>query len=83
MCNAGISSVNQNVGLDVPIFPGAQSQWTERLEFIHPHSYDRFPIYRVMDRKGYVLNPSEESQVCEDLHIVFSADMSSLVMFVI
>jgi hypothetical protein len=64
MCSAGVSSVNLKPDMDIPVFPGSQSHWTERLELIHPHSHKRFPVYRVTDRKGCVLNPSEEPQVC-------------------
>jgi hypothetical protein len=71
MSSIGTSSVNLKPSVDMPLFPGAQSQWTERLELIHPYSCNRVPIYRVMDRKGCVLNPSEEPQVCEDFYIVF------------
>jgi hypothetical protein len=63
MCSAGISSVNVKPDVDIPVYPGSQSHWTERLELIHPHSCKRFPVYRVTDRKGHVLNPLEEPQV--------------------
>ncbi|XP_069702519.1 2-oxoisovalerate dehydrogenase subunit alpha, mitochondrial isoform X2 [Periplaneta americana] len=67
LCSGGLSTVNAELTEDKPIFPGAQSQWTERLELIHPHSYSRFPVYRVMDRQGRVLSPSEEPQLEKDL----------------
>jgi hypothetical protein len=63
VCSGGSTLVNQKPDADTPIFPGVQSQWTERLELVHPHSYNRLPIYRVMDRNGYILSPSEEPQV--------------------
>jgi hypothetical protein len=63
MCSGGSTSVNPKPDADTPIFPGVQSQWTERLELIHPHSYNKFPVYRVLDRNGCILNPSEEPQV--------------------
>ncbi|KDR17244.1 2-oxoisovalerate dehydrogenase subunit alpha, mitochondrial isoform X2 [Zootermopsis nevadensis] len=59
ICSVGTSSVNLKPNVDMPLFPGPQSQWTERLELIHPLSYNRIPIYRVMDREGCVLNPDE------------------------
>jgi hypothetical protein len=71
MCSAGVSSVNLKPDVDIPVFAGSQSHWTERLELIHPHSHKRFPVYRVTDRKGSVLNPSEEPQVCHFFHTVF------------
>jgi hypothetical protein len=45
------------------MFPGSQSDWTDKLELIHPNSQKIFPIYRFTDRKGSVLNPSEDPQV--------------------
>lgn len=46
-----------------PQFPGSRSQWTEKLEFIRPDLYDGIPVYRVMDRKGKVIDPSQDPQV--------------------
>ncbi|XP_023727357.1 2-oxoisovalerate dehydrogenase subunit alpha, mitochondrial isoform X2 [Cryptotermes secundus] len=63
MCSGGSTSVNPKPDADTPIFPGVQSQWAESLELIHPHSYNKFPVYRVMDRNGCILNPSEEPQL--------------------
>ncbi|PSN40908.1 hypothetical protein C0J52_12456 [Blattella germanica] len=44
------------------MFPGAQAEWTEKLQLIHPHLYVKIPIYRVMDRQGQVLHSSEEPE---------------------
>ena len=46
-----------------PQFPGSRSQWSEKLEFIRPDLYDGIPVYRVMDRKGTVIDPSQDPQV--------------------
>ena len=46
-----------------PQFPGSRSQWTEKLEFVRPDLYDGIPVYRVMDRKGKVIDPSQDPQV--------------------
>lgn len=46
-----------------PQFPGSRSQWIEKLEFIRPDIYAGIPVYRVMDRKGKVIDPSQDPQV--------------------
>jgi len=48
---------------DRPQFPGSRSQWIDKLEFIRPDLYDGIPVYRVMDRKGKVIDPSQDPQV--------------------
>lgn len=49
---------------DLPIFPGAQSQWTEKLAFSIKE--DAIPTYRVMDRRGVVVAPTEDPQLTPD-----------------
>jgi 2-oxoisovalerate dehydrogenase E1 component alpha subunit len=66
MCSVGVSSVNLTTDVDIPVFPGSQSHWTEKLELIHPNSHKRFPVYRVTDRKGCVLNPLEDPQLDQE-----------------
>lgn len=44
-------------------FPGAKANYTHSLELVPPGSTDPFPVYRVMDLEGQVLNPSEEPKV--------------------
>ncbi|NXI79167.1 ODBA dehydrogenase, partial [Rhipidura dahli] len=46
-----------------PQFPGASAEFAERLEFIQPNVLAGIPVYRVMDRQGHVLRPSEDPQV--------------------
>jgi hypothetical protein len=65
MCSAGVCSGNLKPDGDMPVFLDSQSHWTEKLELIHPNSHKRFPVYRVIDRKGCVLNPLEDPQVCD------------------
>ncbi|EFX84437.1 hypothetical protein DAPPUDRAFT_301077 [Daphnia pulex] len=50
-----------------PQFPGSRSQWTEKLEFIRPDLYDGIPVYRVMDRKGKVIDPSQDPQLSQEM----------------
>ncbi|RMB90121.1 hypothetical protein DUI87_33461 [Hirundo rustica rustica] len=46
-----------------PQFPGASAEFAERLEFIQPQVLAGIPVYRVMDRQGQVLRPSEDPQL--------------------
>ena len=46
-----------------PQFPGSRSKFTEKLEFLEPDSYEGIPVYRVMNRKGEIINPGEDPQV--------------------
>ena len=53
---------------DKPQFPGASAEFIDRLEFIQPNVISGIPIYRVMDRQGQIINPSEDPQVWWPLH---------------
>ncbi|XP_014117905.1 PREDICTED: 2-oxoisovalerate dehydrogenase subunit alpha, mitochondrial-like [Pseudopodoces humilis] len=46
-----------------PQFPGASAEFAERLEFIQPQVLAGIPVYRVMDRQGHVLRPTEDPQL--------------------
>ena len=49
---------------DKPRFPGSKPvDWTETLQFINPDEKDGIPVYRVMSKKGDLLNPSEDPDV--------------------
>uniref|UniRef100_A0A8D0H563 2-oxoisovalerate dehydrogenase subunit alpha n=1 Tax=Sphenodon punctatus TaxID=8508 RepID=A0A8D0H563_SPHPU len=49
-----------------PQFPGASADFVYKLEFIQPDLISGIPIYRVMDRQGQILDPSQDPQVrCE------------------
>ncbi|KAJ9582470.1 hypothetical protein L9F63_003163, partial [Diploptera punctata] len=58
-----MSTVNAEVSDDRPTYPGAQAQWTEKLQLIHPHLYVKIPIYRVLDKQGRIINSSEEPEI--------------------
>ncbi|GFT39157.1 2-oxoisovalerate dehydrogenase subunit alpha [Trichonephila clavipes] len=45
---------------DKPQFPGSQSRWTEKLEFVRGDIYDGIPVYRVMNRDGNIIDPSHD-----------------------
>ena len=49
---------------DKPQYPGARSSFTTNLEFIIPENIEGIPVYRVMDRKGTILDPSQDPKVC-------------------
>lgn len=48
---------------DKPQFPGASAEFVDKLEFIQPNVISGIPIYRVMDRQGQIINPSEDPHV--------------------
>ena len=48
---------------DKPQFPGASAEFIDKLEFIQPNVISGIPIYRVMDRQGQIVNPSEDPHV--------------------
>ena len=50
---------------DKPQFPGASAEFVDKLEFIQPNVISGIPIYRVMDRQGQIINPSEDPHVSE------------------
>lgn len=52
--------------LDKPQFPGASAEFVDNLEFIQPNVISGIPIYRVMDRQGNIINPSQDPQVRSD-----------------
>lgn len=54
---------------DKPHFPGSRSSFTEKLDFIEPDIYDGIPVYRVMDKKGQVIDPSQDPGVRRTLDI--------------
>lgn len=44
-------------------FPGSRSSFTGKLEFLEPEKYDGIPVYRVMDRNGSILDPTQDPQL--------------------
>lgn len=49
--------------LEKPQFPGASAEFVDQLEFIEPNVISGIPVYRVMDRQGNIINPSQDPQV--------------------
>lgn len=58
-----------------PNFPGAKTSWTEKLQFTEPSSYTPIPVYRIMDRKGNIIDPSEEPEIPNENLVKMYTDM--------
>ncbi|GIY28086.1 hypothetical protein CEXT_296811 [Caerostris extrusa] len=52
---------------DKPQFPGSQSNWTEKLEFVRGDIYDGIPVYRVMNRDGNIIDPSHDPKLDREM----------------
>lgn len=61
-----------------PNFPGARTSWTEKLEFLRPDQPTPIPVYRVMDRLGNVIIPSEDPNLKPEILIKMYKDMTLL-----
>ena len=46
-----------------PQFPGSRSKFIEKLEFLMPEAIEGIPVYRVMNRKGEILDASQDPGV--------------------
>lgn len=57
--------VSINAG-DRAEFPGSRSNYTERLEFVVPELYEGIPVYRVMNRKGQILNSDQDPNLDQE-----------------
>ena len=51
---------------DKPLFPGSRSSWTEKLEFLGSETYEGIPVYRVTDRDGKIIDPSQDPQLGQE-----------------
>lgn len=51
---------------DKPQFPGASAEFVDKLDFIQPNVISGIPIYRVMDRQGQIINPSEDPHLPQE-----------------
>ncbi|CAH2006716.1 unnamed protein product [Acanthoscelides obtectus] len=68
-------SIYNRLLTEAPLFPGAKTTWTEKLEFLNQNSYPSIPVYRVMDRQGNVIVPDEDPKVPEETLIKMYKDM--------
>ncbi|XP_064345418.1 2-oxoisovalerate dehydrogenase subunit alpha, mitochondrial isoform X2 [Camelus dromedarius] len=63
---------------DKPQFPGASAEFIDKLEFIQPNVISGIPIYRVMDRQGQIINPSEDPHLPQEKVLKFYKSMTLL-----
>ncbi|OQR69876.1 2-oxoisovalerate dehydrogenase subunit alpha, partial [Tropilaelaps mercedesae] len=47
-------------------FPGACTNWTEKLAMFNKDSYDPLPVYRVLNPDGVVIDPSHEPKIPDE-----------------
>lgn len=64
--------------MDRPEFPGSTSEWTSTLEFIGEKSFEGIPVYRVLDRHGEIIEPSQEPQISKETMLKLYRDMQTL-----
>ncbi|XP_032469151.1 2-oxoisovalerate dehydrogenase subunit alpha, mitochondrial isoform X4 [Phocoena sinus] len=63
---------------DKPQFPGASAEFVDKLDFIQPNVISGIPIYRVMDRQGQIINPSEDPHLPQEKVLKFYKTMTLL-----
>lgn len=78
LCSSSSEPSTQYSGDDKPNFPGSRSKWTEELEFVQPDLYDGIPVYRVVDRKGRILNPSQDPKLDQETVVKIYQKMTML-----
>ena len=47
----------------MPHFPGLNSKFTDKLEFVNPEEEEHIPVYRVMNRDGEITDKQNEPTV--------------------
>lgn len=55
-----------------PEFPGSRSKFIHKLHFLNPDEAEGIPVYRVMNRKGEIIEESEDPKVCAVYHLIAS-----------
>jgi len=58
---------NANSVSDRATFPGYKGEFSTNLEFLYPENMSLIQCYRVMNRKGVVLDPSQDPQVNQSI----------------
>lgn len=56
-------SVHDDAVHDKPQYPGFQTEYINKLEFLEPNVEDGIPVYRVLSRDGIVLDESQDPKV--------------------
>ncbi|KAM6932797.1 2-oxoisovalerate dehydrogenase subunit alpha, mitochondrial-like [Lycodopsis pacificus] len=67
-----------DASLEKPQFPGASAVFVDHLEFIQPNVISGIPVYRVMDRQGNIINPSQDPQLSKETVLNFYQKMTLL-----
>ncbi|XP_075956391.1 2-oxoisovalerate dehydrogenase subunit alpha, mitochondrial [Anarhichas minor] len=67
-----------DASLEKPQFPGASAEFVDHLEFIQPNVISGIPVYRVMDRQGNIINPSQDPQLSKETVLNFYQKMTLL-----
>lgn len=68
----------KNFTTEAPLFPGARTTWTEKLEFTGKDTYAPIPVYRVMDRQGNIIHVEEEPILSTETLVKMYKDMKLL-----
>ncbi|KAF7699293.1 hypothetical protein HF521_004035 [Silurus meridionalis] len=76
--NAAHCQQSYDSSMEKPQFPGASAEFVDHLEFIQPNVISGIPVYRVMDRQGQIINPSEDPQLSKDTVLNFYQKMTLL-----
>ncbi|GAB1601497.1 2-oxoisovalerate dehydrogenase subunit alpha, mitochondrial-like [Argonauta hians] len=63
---------------DRPVFPGSRSRYTPTLEFLRSDMYDGIPVYRVMNKKGEIIEKTQDPQLDDDTVLKMYHDMTLL-----
>lgn len=61
-----------------PEFPGSRSQFVHKLQFLQPDLLEGIPVYRVMNRKGEIIDESQDPKIDKDTVIKMYHDMTLL-----
>jgi len=48
---------------DLAAFPGYKGEFTTNLDFLYPDTLNDIQCYRVMDRRGNIINESQDPRV--------------------
>ncbi|CAD5112562.1 DgyrCDS1771 [Dimorphilus gyrociliatus] len=69
---------SSSLGDEKPQFPGSRSEYTYKLQFLMPDQYEGIPVYRVMTRKGEVLDSADDPNLDKETTQKMYKDMTLL-----
>lgn len=61
-----------------PLFPGAKTHWTHKLKLLTKNDHGPVPVYRVMDRRGIIVNEKDDPKLEKDTILKMYKDMTML-----